>query len=236
MSKTFFITLIFIFPCLAWGQSGSPARSGGSGQAVQHIDSVVTTFKQGKWQQVVAMFDSIVSNNYFTNNQIYFAVSKSLERLSGETSEPVKKDSLLKASKQVYQASVKEWGWKVMEGGVDLTVYSLTDQAPEPIGGMKKFNTYVERNLEYPADALAAKIEGKVYLQFVVNKDGTLDAISVQKSLCKSCDQEAIRVLQEGPKWTPGYQSGQPVFVRMVMPVTFSIKDYYRALKIRNTN
>ncbi|MEQ8808507.1 MAG: hypothetical protein RIE59_05515, partial [Imperialibacter sp.] len=111
----------------------NPSLTGG------HIDSAVTSFKQGKWQQVVAMFDSIVSNNYFTNNQLYYAVSKSLESLSRETPEPTKKDSLMQASKKVYEASLGEWGEQVMEGGVDLKVYSIADKNPEPVGGMKNY-------------------------------------------------------------------------------------------------
>ncbi|MEQ8413238.1 MAG: energy transducer TonB [Imperialibacter sp.] len=208
----------------------NPSLTGG------HIDSAVTSFKQGKWQQVVAMFDSIVSNNYFTNNQLYYAVSKSLESLSRETPEPTKKDSLMQASKKVYEASLGEWGEQVMESGVDLKVYSIADKNPEPVGGMKNYTTYLEQNMNYPPDALQQKKEGKVFLQFVVNKDGSVDGIKVQRGLCKTCNEEAIRLIKEGPKWTPGKQNGQPVFVRMVLPVSFNIRDYYRALKVKNTN
>jgi TonB family protein len=230
---------LFSIPLAVFGQMNRslPTTAGnGSEQPAQHIDSVVTTFKQGKWQQVVAMFDSIVSNNYFTNNQLYYAVAKSLESLSREAPEKNKKDSLMEASRKVYEASLGEWGEQVMEGGVDLKVYSIVDKNPEPVGGMKQYNTYLEQRMNYPPDALAQKKEGKVYLQFVVNKDGTVDAVKVQRGLCKSCNEEAIRLIKEGPKWTPGRQNGQPVFVRMVMPVTFNIKDYYRALKVKNTN
>jgi TonB family protein len=240
MLKMYLLALVVLLPSLAsaqtTGASSIDPGSASTNPAVEHIDSVVTTFKQGKWQQVVAMFDSIVSNNYFTNNQLYYAVSKSLESLSRETAEPTKKDSLMEASKMVYEASLGEWGEQVMEGGVDLKVYSIVDKNPEPIGGMKNYTAYLEQNMNYPPDALLQKKEGKVFLQFVVNKDGTVDAVKVQRGLCKACNDEAIRLVKEGPKWIPGKQNGQPVFVRMVLPVSFNIRDYYRALKVKNTN
>lgn len=235
----FFILILFI-PILGFGQSIGKALPGpgqaASSQAMQHIDSVVVSFKQGKWQQVVAMFDSIVSNNYFTNNQLYYAVSQSLEHLSGTTPEPAKRDSLLEASREIYTESVDEWGQQVMAGGVDLEVYSITDKAPQPLPGMKKFNEYLVNNMNYPSSALASRTEGKVYLQFVVNKDGTVDAVKVQKGLSPDCDREAIRLIKEGPRWKPGFQNDQPVFVRMVMPVVFNIRDYQQALKSSNTH
>jgi len=234
MSKALLIYLLLLSPLTAFSQNiGSSGGNDGAGQAVQHIDSVVTNFKQGKWQTVVAMFDSIVSNNYFTNNQLYYAVSESLRQLS-EQSPPDKKDSLLKVSKEIYDESVDQWGKQVMEAGVDLRVYSIAEKAPEPTGGMKGFNDYVIENLEYPAKALYNKKEGRVFLQFVVNKDGTIDAVNVLRSLSPECDKEAIRLVKNAPRWTPGFQNGQPVFVRMVLPVTFNIREYQRALKVKN--
>ncbi len=239
MPKTLFLTFFLWIPLTAFGQSSLPPSvdpSAPNDETVQHIDSVIASFKQGKWQQVVAMFDSIVSNNYFTNNQLYYAVSKSLESLSLETPEPSKKDSLLNASHEIYEASVSEWGDQVMEGGIDLKVYAIAETSPEPLGGMKEFKTYLQSNLRYPSTAIKEEIEGKVFLQFVINKDGSLDAIKIIKSLCQACDQEAIRLIKEGPLWKPGYQKGQPVFVQMVMPIAFNLKNYQKGLKLKDSN
>ena len=66
-------------------------------------------------------------------------------------------------------------------------------------------------------------IEGKVYVQFVVDKDGTLTDVKALKGIGAGCDEEAVRVIQEAPKWKPGKQRGRPVKVRMVLPIIFKL-------------
>jgi protein TonB len=66
-------------------------------------------------------------------------------------------------------------------------------------------------------------IEGKVYVQFVVDKDGTLTDIKALKGIGAGCDEEAVRVIGGSPKWKPGKQRGRPVKVRMVLPIIFKL-------------
>lgn len=75
---------------------------------------------------------------------------------------------------------------------------------PEPIGGMQEYQKYIERNLVRPSDSSCEKITGKVILQLSVNTSGHPQNITVKKSLCPSLDQEAIRLLKDGPKWKAG--------------------------------
>jgi protein TonB len=67
------------------------------------------------------------------------------------------------------------------------------------------------------------QVEGRVFLQFVVNKDGSLTDIKVVKGIGAGCDEEAIRVLKSAPRWSPGKQRGVPVRQRMVLPLTFKL-------------
>ena len=80
-----------------------------------------------------------------------------------------------------------------------------------PLGGIKAYNTYLEKNLRYPPQARQDKIKGKVIVQFTVTKEGALTEFNVMKGLGHGCDEEVIRLVKEGPKWTPGTQNDLPV-------------------------
>ncbi|WP_375559578.1 energy transducer TonB [Bernardetia sp. OM2101] len=102
---------------------------------------------------------------------------------------------------------------------------TLLDVPPSFEGGMSKFHEYVDSNLVYPESARKRGVEGFVSLEFIVNKDGHLTNIEVVKSLDKECDEEAIRLLRESPKWIPGFHEGRIVKVRMTYPIVFKLND-----------
>lgn len=85
-----------------------------------------------------------------------------------------------------------------------LSKNKVAEIKPEPIGGMKEYKKYIEQNLVLPSDPSCQKIKGKVVLQFSVNNSGHPQNITVKKSLCPLLDQEAIRLLKDGPKWKAG--------------------------------
>ncbi len=104
-------------------------------------------------------------------------------------------------------------------------IFQFVEQQPEPPGGLKAFYKFIGDNLTYPPQARRAQVQGKVYIQFVINKDGSIGDIEILKGLGFGCDQEAIRVLEMSPKWNPGKQRGQPVRVRMSLPIVFQLQD-----------
>jgi TonB family protein len=75
-----------------------------------------------------------------------------------------------------------------------------------PLGGMRAYNKYLENSLKYPKDALEKKIKGKVTVQFTVTTTGSLTEFSVLKGIGHGCDEEVIRIVKEGPRWTPTTQ------------------------------
>ena len=102
-------------------------------------------------------------------------------------------------------------------------IFTIVEDQPTPSGGMAAFYDYVGKHIKYPAQARRMGIEGKVYVQFVVDKDGTLQDVKALKGIGAGCDEEAVRVIQEAPKWNPGKQRGRPVKVRMVLPIIFKL-------------
>ena len=102
-------------------------------------------------------------------------------------------------------------------------VYTIVEQSPEYPGGMEKWIEYLKLKLKYPKDALASKTEGTVFVSFVVQPTGKLTDFSVIKGLIPSCDQEALRVMQESIDWKPGRQRNVAVKTRFVLPIKFKL-------------
>lgn len=102
-------------------------------------------------------------------------------------------------------------------------IFMIVEERPEPAGGLGTFYQYIAENMKYPRFALQNQVQGKVFVQFVVEKDGKLSQISVIKGIGYGCDEAAIEVLEGAPAWKPGKQRGNPVRVRMMIPITFKL-------------
>jgi TonB family protein len=103
----------------------------------------------------------------------------------------------------------------------DDEVYMVIEEPAYPQGGMQTFYNFIAKNLRYPAEARRARVTGKVFVEFVVNRDGSLSDIKVIKGIGYGCDEEVVRVLSMAPNWNPGLQRQKPVRQRMVLPITF---------------
>jgi TonB family protein len=102
-------------------------------------------------------------------------------------------------------------------------IFEFVEISPEFPGGKDALYKFIGENISYPKECLDNKIEGKVYVKFAVMKDGSIKDIKVLKGAHKLLDQEAIRVIQSMPKWTPGKQRGKDVNVYYTLPVNFTI-------------
>jgi periplasmic protein TonB len=102
-------------------------------------------------------------------------------------------------------------------------IFQVVENQPAPVGGYEAFYKYISKNIKYPDQARRMGVEGKVFVQFVVDKDGSITDVTVLKGIGSGCDEEAIRVVKAAPKWTPGKQRGRPVRVRMSVPIAFKL-------------
>ena len=107
--------------------------------------------------------------------------------------------------------------------GEDKEIYLGADEYPEFTGGAKAWSKYMERNLRYPSRAQDEGATGKVYVSFVVEKDGSITDVSVIKGIGFGCDEEAIKVIKKSPLWKPGKNKGVPVRVRYNMAINFQM-------------
>ena len=111
-----------------------------------------------------------------------------------------------------------------VEEGDENDIFEVVEQNPSFPGGEAELMKWLHKNLKYPPVAQENGIQGKVYIQFVVNKDGSIVDPKIIRSADTSLDKEAMRVVQAMPKWTPGRQRGKAVRVRFTLPVTFRLQ------------
>src|ERR1700743_1246850 len=104
-------------------------------------------------------------------------------------------------------------------------IFTAVEQEPTFAGGIEKFYAFLRNNIHYPAVAKENNVQGKVFVSFVVEKDGSLTDIKVVRSLGSGTDEEAVRVLKNSPKWKPGIQNGRPVRVYYTVPISFALQS-----------
>ena len=169
-------------------------------------------------------------------NTIYF-MGEYTKGMVQENGEWMVKESTLSEEKEDTEENLREWddaGCEVLKAKEviateplrprSVDVYDVVEQMPSFPGGMKAMMDYLAKNIRYPADAKNNQIEGRVILQFIVDKKGRLSDIKVVKSVEPSLNAEAVRVVKSMPRWNPGTQQGKAVKVRYTLPVTFRLQ------------
>ncbi|MCC6839797.1 MAG: TonB family protein [Flavobacteriales bacterium] len=109
----------------------------------------------------------------------------------------------------------------VEEEAFDL---AAVQEQPEFPGGMAKMYQYLQNNTKYPDMEFDAGIQGKVFVEFVVERDGDISDVKVRRGVSPGLDKEAVRAVKSMPKWSPGKMNGKPVKVRFTIPVDFKLK------------
>jgi TonB family protein len=102
-------------------------------------------------------------------------------------------------------------------------IFTAVEQNPAPLGGMGKFFEYLQANTRYPDGAFKKRIEGKVFVTFVVEENGSLTDVKILRGVSPDIDAEAIRVVSNAPEWRPGVQNGRPVRVQYSMAINFKL-------------
>lgn len=115
-------------------------------------------------------------------------------------------------------------GLTTVEGnGNEIFNVAGVETYPEFPGGMTAWAKFIQRNLRYPYAAQDNGAQGKVYLSFVVEKDGSITDVQVLRGIGYGCDEEAVRVIKKSPKWKAGLQNNQTVRVRYSMPIAYTL-------------
>jgi protein TonB len=102
-------------------------------------------------------------------------------------------------------------------------IFTAVEHEPEFKGGTQAFYKYLSSSVHYPADAVKNHVQGKVFIFFIVEKDGSLSNLKIVRSVSQDLDAESMRVIKDSPKWNPGTQNGKPVRVAYTMPISFTL-------------
>ena len=108
--------------------------------------------------------------------------------------------------------------------GDSVRIYDVVEQMPSFPGGNQALVEYLSKHIKYPVVAEEKRIQGRVIVTFVVERDGSVTDVRVAKSVHAFLDKEAVRVVSGMPRWIPGKQNGKAIRVRYTVPVTFGLK------------
>ena len=116
----------------------------------------------------------------------------------------------------------------------EVTVFEVVEKMPEYPGGMSAMMEFIGKNIKYPVAAQKAKIQGRVVIQFIVDKEGNIICPRVIRGADPLLDAEAIRLTTIMPKWKPGMQRGQAVNVKYTVPIMFRLQEPEKSLAVQN--
>lgn len=109
------------------------------------------------------------------------------------------------------------------EEAEEVQIFTVVESMPSFPGGEEARITYLNENIKYPQMARESGIQGRVFVTFVVERDGRVTDVKVLRGIGGGCDEEAVRVIQNMPRWEPGKQRGKPVRVQFNMPILFKL-------------
>jgi protein TonB len=121
---------------------------------------------------------------------------------------------------QEYYAPVIEAAQEIVE----LEIFTIVEEQPSFPGGEAKLMEYLQRNIQYPPIARESNIQGTVFVTFVVEPDGSVSNVRILRGIGGGCDEEAMRVVRNMPKWQAGKQRGKPVRVQFNLPIRFILQ------------
>ena len=108
---------------------------------------------------------------------------------------------------------------------IEPELITIVEIAPEFPGGIQALKKFISSNLIYPQEAKEAGIEGRVFVSFIIEKDGSLSSIQLLRGIGYGCDEEAMAVVKKMPKWKPATQRGKPVRMRYQLPFVFKLEN-----------
>lgn len=189
-----------------------------------HIDRKGKVLFSGPYRDIEAL-----GNGWYFVNRTFLmdrwgnttATESQLADVQRRFDKMMSKDNQVEPAGKVSLQSLPE----VAEDADTSMVFVMAEEMPEFPGGVDSLSAFLVRNIQYPQEAKENKIEGHVYVQFVVEKDGEVSHIRVLRDIGGGCGEEVQRVLRLMPRWTPGKERGKPIRCLFTLPVNFSSEE-----------
>ena len=164
------------------------------------------------------------TQNIMLSKYLMFLPVAALLILFSNCTESTKGDATSTTPPTEVKADVKAVPTEVKDETNAEDVYDVVEIMPEYPGGSSALMKYLAENIKYPKTTAEKGIQGRVVVQFVVGRDGSISDTKIVRSIEESLDNEALRVISAMPKWTPGKQKGETVRVKYTVPVAFKLK------------
>lgn len=200
-------------------------------EAKKRFENTKRHFLNSEYTRVIAYYDSILKKQIYTHFETYKMANESYSRLALTHSEDsemylnLAEEAFNQAQKWFGKMQVADrWDSLKIELSQPVQVGKVSYQKPDFPGGMSAFYEYIRQELKYPQEAKEMGITGKVYVVFIVNNDGSVDAVNAINKLGGGCEQEAVRVITNAPHFIPGQRGGKPTYVRMRLPLVFDLE------------
>ena len=178
---------------------------------IDHINVVKATEENKDYRRVYGD-----RYNADTSNGIIFVITKEYAQ------NPDRKPEVVVVAKKSDKEAVATGSFTPAPSETD-NAFDVVEQMPEYPGGIQEMMKFLSMTVKYPEAASKAGTQGRVVVQFIVEKDGTVTSGKVMKSVNEELDAEALRVVNAMPKWKPGMQKGQAVRVKYTIPITFRL-------------
>lgn len=189
--------------------------------------------------RIVKLTDKGILSSYtFTEDEIIYEFEKQIIHPPKPMENPVKKPEFVKVKPHVNQNIQPKTNLPIKLNNelvfseeylepdtivfID-SIFDVVEENPSFPGGEKKLYEFLSKNLRYPEMAKENGIQGKVFIQFVVWKDGSIKDVKVVKSIHNTLDKEAFRVVNKMPNWSPGKQQGKVVNTKFTIPIKFKL-------------
>ena len=104
-------------------------------------------------------------------------------------------------------------------------IFTIVEESAHPVGGMQEFYSYIQKKLRYPDQARRMGVEGRVFVEFIVEKDGRLTEVKVVNGIGAGCDEEAVKLIEQSASWYPALQKQKPVKQKIVLPIVFDFNS-----------
>jgi TonB family protein len=202
-------------------------------QAAEQLQSYTTELQKAKQNPAIILLNTkpngeepllIVDGKTVTREDIQVLPPESISNIVVMKEEAAIKSYGENAKYGVIIVNTKKYQEELDNEPKQPDVFDVVEGMPQFPGGAAALMQYLSQNIRYPKEAMEAKTQGRVIVQFVVEKDGSISGAHVVKSVNPQLDAEALRVVSAMPNWTPGTQNGQTVRVKYAVPISFRLK------------
>ena len=203
-------------------------------QAAEQLQSYTTELQEAKQNPIIRIYNTklngedpmiIIDGKKATEEELQVLPPESVANITVMKEEAAIKSYGEDAKYGVIIVNTKKYQEELDNEPKQPDVFDVVEGMPQFPGGAAALMQYLSQNIRYPKEAMEAKTQGRVIVQFVIEKDGAISNAHVVKPVNPQLDAEALRVVNAMPNWTPGTQNGQTVRVKYAVPISFRLKD-----------